>query len=322
MNIQQRLREVAQVEIITLVDNVVDLLLENTDNVKRAPRIRDGTLAPPLFAEHGFSAIVKVTDGDETHTILLDAGLSETTMLINADRLGIDFREIEAVIISHGHLDHIRALIPALGRLRPGIPIIIHPHAFAARIMRLPDGTEIHMAPLDPGALGRGGAKIVREQGPSLQANGMILVTGEIPHRTEFEFGLPFQYAIVGGVEQPDPLTIDDQSLVIKVREKGLVVLSGCAHAGIINTINYACELGGSNKVHAVVGGFHLSGPLYESITEATVAAMKEISPDFIVPSHCTGWKAIHELARQMSEAFVQNSVGTRLIFGSVPMAK
>ena len=319
MKNQDTLREVDRVEMTTLVDNITDALLESTDNVKRAPRIRDGEPAPPLLAEHGFSAVVRVTDGDETRSILLDAGLSETTMLANADRLGVDFGTVDAVVISHGHIDHIKALMPALERLRPGIPIVIHPHGFNPRIIKIPDGTQVRMTPLDPEALERAGARIVREKGPSLLADGMILVTGEIPRVTEFEFGLPIQYAVVDGVEQHDPLTPDDQSLVVHVRGKGLVVISGCAHAGIVNTLKYARELTGSQKVHAVVGGFHLAGPLYESVIEPTADAIEEIGPDFLLPTHCTGWKAMHEFARRMPDSFIQNSVGTRLIFGSLP---
>ncbi len=310
-------REVDSVEITTLVDNVVDLLLENSDNAKRAPRIRDGTMAPPLFAEHGFSAVIRVSDGDIKRSILLDAGLSETTMLVNAERLGVDFSEIEAVVISHGHIDHIKALMPALKKLRPGIPIVIHPHAFFPRIIRIPDGTEVRMEPLDPAAIEHAGAKIVRRSAPSTLAGNMVMVTGEIPRHTEFEFGFPIQYAIVDGVEQPDPLTPDDQSVVVIVRGKGIVVVSGCAHAGIVNTLKYARELTGVEKVHAVVGGFHLAGPLYETIIEPTVSAVCEMAPDFLAPTHCTGWKAIHEFAKQAPEAYIQNSVGTTLLFGA-----
>ena len=315
------LREVDRIEITTLVDNVVDLLLESTDNVKRAPRIRDGEPAPPLLAEHGFSAIIKVTDGSETHAILLDAGLSETAMLVNAERLGVDLGEVEAVVISHGHIDHIKALVPALEHLRPGIPIVIHPHGFNPRIIKIPDGTQAKMTPLDPGQLEQAGATIVREKGPSLLADGTMLVTGEIPRVTEFEFGFPLQYAIVDGVEQHDPLTPDDQSIVVHAKGKGLVIISGCAHAGIVNTLKYARKLAATEKVHAVVGGFHLGGPLYESIIEPTAHAIAEIGPDFLLPTHCTGWQAIHEFARRMPDAFIQNSVGTRLIFGSLPNA-
>lgn len=321
MNNKPKLREVDRVEITTLIDNTIDLLLENTDTVKRPPRLRDGKPTPPLLAEHGFSALVRVIAGSETRTILLDAGLGETTMLINADRLGIDFGEVEAVVISHGHIDHIRALVPALDRLRPGIPIVLHPHAFNPRIIKIPDGTQVRMTPLDPDELERAGARIVRETGPSLLAEGMVLVTGEIPRVTEFEFGFPIQYAIVDGVEQHDPLTPDDQSLVVAVRGKGLVIISGCAHAGIVNTMKYARELAASENVHALIGGFHLGGPLYESIIKPTVDAIQEMGPDFVLPTHCTGWKAMHEFARRMPDAFIQNSVGTRLIFGSLPNA-
>jgi 7,8-dihydropterin-6-yl-methyl-4-(beta-D-ribofuranosyl)aminobenzene 5'-phosphate synthase len=313
------LQDADAVEIITLVDNTVDLLLESTDTVKRAPRLRDGKPTLPLLAEHGFSALVRVTAGTETHTILLDAGLTETTMLVNAERLGIGFGDVEAVVISHGHIDHIRGLMPALERLRPGIPIVIHPHAFNPRIIKIPDGTQYRMTPLDPDALERAGATVVREEGPSLLVGGRILVTGEIPRVTDFEFGFPLQYAVVDGAEQHDPLTPDDQSIIISIKGKGLVVVSGCAHAGIVNTLKYARELAGIDKVHAVIGGFHLGGPLFESIIEPTADAVQEIGPDFLLPTHCTGWKAMHEFARRMPEAFIQNSVGTRLIFGSLP---
>jgi 7,8-dihydropterin-6-yl-methyl-4-(beta-D-ribofuranosyl)aminobenzene 5'-phosphate synthase len=310
------LRQAEKVEILTLVDNVVDLLLEDDDIAKRAPRLVGNEFAPPLFAEHGFSALIRVSGNGETHSILLDAGLSETTMLENADRLQVDLAEAEAVVISHGHLDHIRALVPALNRLRHGIPIVIHPDAFHRRIIRLPDGTEFRMPPLDREPLERDGAVIRTETGPSV-LGGMILITGEIPRVTEFEYGLPFQYALVGGVEQHDPLTLDDQAVIISIKDKGLVVVSGCAHAGIINTIHYARSLTGLEKVHAVVGGFHLSGPLCEPIIGPTLAAIEEIRPDYIIPTHCTGWKAIHEIARRMPASFIQNSVGTRLVFAS-----
>ena len=313
-----KLREVDTLEITTLVDNTVDMQLENCDNVRRSPRIRDGSLAPPLFAEHGFSALLKTTVGGESHTILLDTGLGETTLLENADRLGLDFGEIEEVVISHGHIDHTKALIPALKRMRPGIPITIHPHAFRHRKLKIPGGTEINMPPPVAAEIEAAGAKIVRSDGPSAIAGETILVTGQVPRVTDFEFGLPVQYAVVDGIEEPDPLTHDDQALVVAVKGKGLAIVSGCAHAGIINTIRYARGLTGIDKVHAVAGGFHLGGPLFESIIEPTVEAVEGFAPDILLPTHCTGWKAIHELARRMPEAYIQNSVGTTLTLGAL----
>jgi len=176
----------------------------------------------------------------------------------------------------------------------------------------------VKLPPPDADTLEQAGANIFRKEEPSLVAEGTILVTGQIPRVTEFEFGFPIQYAVVDGVEQPDPLTLDDQSLVVALRGKGLVIISGCAHAGIVNTVRYARELAGAEKVHGIIGGFHLGGPLFESIIDPTVAAIEEFDPDFLLPTHCTGWKAIHELARRMPEAYVQNSVGTRLVLGSL----
>ena len=311
------LQQAEKVEILTLVDNTVDLLLEGSDVVKRAPRLIDGKPIPPLQAEHGFSALIRVSGGGKTHAVLLDAGLSEATMLENADRLRIDLAEAEAVVISHGHIDHIRALMPALDRLRTGISIVIHPHAFNPRIIRLPDGTEFRMPPLERAALEGKGAVIRAETGLSLLCDDMLLVSGEIPRRTEFEYGFPIQYAVIDGEERPDPLTPDDQAIIVSLKDKGLVVISGCAHAGIINTINYAKNLTGSMKVHALVGGFHLGGPLFEGVIEPTVSAIEQSRPDYIAPTHCTGWKAIHEIARRMPDSFIQNSVGTSLVFTS-----
>jgi len=312
------LREVDTVEITTLIDNCVDLTLENTENVRRSPRLRGDTLAPPLTAEHGSSALVRTTVDGESHTILLDAGLGDTTLLENVDRLEIDLDDVEAVVISHGHVDHIAALMPALGRMRSGMPIIIHPHAFRQRSLKIPDGTEAKFSPLVAEKLEAAGAKVLCREEASTLGGDTILVTGQIPRVTEFEFGFPIQYAIIDGIEEPDPLTHDDQALIVVVKDRGLVVISGCAHAGIVNTITYGRRLSGVKKIHAVIGGFHLGGPLFESIIDPTIDAIVKFGPDFLLPTHCTGWKAIHELARRLPEAFVQNSVGTRLILGAV----
>jgi 7,8-dihydropterin-6-yl-methyl-4-(beta-D-ribofuranosyl)aminobenzene 5'-phosphate synthase len=107
---------------------------------------------------------------------------------------------------------------------------------------------------------------------------------------------------------------MDDQCLIINVRDKGLVIITGCGHSGIINTIVHAQALTGIQSVYAVIGGFHLSGELFEPTIPATIAALQEIEPNYIMPGHCTGWLAIHEIARAMPEAFIPNSVGTTLM--------
>jgi 7,8-dihydropterin-6-yl-methyl-4-(beta-D-ribofuranosyl)aminobenzene 5'-phosphate synthase len=101
----------------------------------------------------------------------------------------------------------------------------------------------------------------------------------------------------------------------MNVRDKGLVVLTGCGHSGIVNIVQYAKKLTGVDDVYAVLGGFHLSGPIFEPIIQATTQALAALNPRHIVPAHCTGYKAVHALAAAMPDAFIQNSVGTRFEF-------
>ena len=141
------------------------------------------------------------------------------------------------------------------------------------------------------------------------------MVTGEVDRVTQFEQGFPIHQAHRDGQWGPDPLILDDQALVASVRGRGLVVLTGCGHSGIVNILRYVRTLTGEDRFHAVVGGFHLSGPLFEKIIAPTCEGLDEFSPDHLVPSHCTGWKGIHALAARFPDAFIQNSVGTRFEF-------
>src|SRR5262249_58370650 len=119
------------------------------------------------------------------------------------------------------------------------------------------------------------------------------------------------QGAFRDGGWSPDPLILDDQALLVRVAGRGLVVLSGCGHAGIVNTVRYARRLTGEQQIAAVVGGFHLSGPMFERIIGPTVDAFDELAPSLLVPAHCTGWRAVHSLAARFPDAFVQACVRT-----------
>jgi 7,8-dihydropterin-6-yl-methyl-4-(beta-D-ribofuranosyl)aminobenzene 5'-phosphate synthase len=103
------------------------------------------------------------------------------------------------------------------------------------------------------------------------------------------------------------------------VRGRGLVILTGCGHSGIVNIVRYVRKLTGEDRVHAVIGGFHLSGPLFENIIAPTCDALAAFSADHLVPCHCTGWKAMQGLAARFPDAFIQTSVGTSVEFSSAP---
>ena len=123
--------------------------------------------------------------------------------------------------------------------------------------------------------------------------NNRVMITGEIPRVTEFEKGFPLQYKVKNKSELvPDPLVKEDQALVMNIKDKELLILTGCGHAGIINTIKYAKKVMGVRKIYSVIGGFHLSGRGYEESIPLTIAELKREDPRYIVPCHCTGWKA------------------------------
>ena len=306
------LRELERVEITILVDNYTDLLLlQSTPVVKRA------AVFPPnaFLAEHGFSCLIKTVDAEE-HLFLMDVGISGFCLLHNAQVLKSDLSKIEALILSHGHFDHCWALPEILPKIPKGIPIVLHPDAFLRRRFNLPAlKIEVPMpSPPDEKMMREAGMEVRKIREDSTLASDRLLVLGEIDRITDFEKGMPGMEAEIKGQWVKDPFP-DDRGVVLKVKGKGLVVIGGCSHAGIINTVKHAQKVTGASKVHAVLGGFHLTGPMMEPIIAPTIGEMKKFGPDYIVPTHCTGWKAINQFAKEMSEQFILNTVGTTYIF-------
>ena len=310
-----QLKEADKVEILTILDNSLDLLLPSTDQVKRVPLTPDALTRETLVAEHGFAALVTVISGNTSESLLFDAGLSKNGLIHNMDVLDVNPEEFHAIVLSHGHTDHTQGLVGMIKRLgKRKMPLLLHPDAFLKCKVVFPDGHEIGLPPPDRSILTQEGIEIIEERGPSYLLGGLVLVTGQIHRSTPFEQGFSIHYAYIGNKWQQDPLIHDDQAVVLNVKGRGLVVVTGCGHAGAINTIRHAQELSGIQKVYAVREGFHLSGRLFEPIIPPTVAALKALNPAIIVPAHCTGWKAAHAIARELPEAFVPNTVGTRFV--------
>ena len=310
------LMEVDRVEILTLIDNYVDILLPATDIVTRPPLAKEGNiLADTLLAEHGLSLLITVYQGETKHTILLDTGYTKVGLLHNMERLGINAGNIEAIVISHGHMDHTGSLYAILDQLPARIPLVLHPGAFVhPRYTRSPDGAmRLWPQTLVQDDLEQQNVEITVSKTPTLIAEDMIMVTGEVERTTAFEKGMPNALLEKDGEYVQDPIK-DDQALVINLAGKGLVVISGCAHAGIVNTVEYAKKLTGQNSIHAVLGGFHLTGPFFEKIHDETVAALKKMEPEVVMPMHCTGWKAIQKFQKEFASNFVLSSVGSKVM--------
>jgi 7,8-dihydropterin-6-yl-methyl-4-(beta-D-ribofuranosyl)aminobenzene 5'-phosphate synthase len=205
----------------------------------------------------------------------------------------------------------LEGFVNAVGRAE--LPVMIHPEFWNRRRIRFPGLDPAELPATSRPALEGMGFEIVEERQPSFLLDGSALITGEVDRTTEFETGFKGHEALHGTDWRPDPLILDDQALVVRVRDEGLLVLSGCGHAGIVNTVRYAQKLTGERSVAAIIGGFHLNGPMFEAIIEPTVRALDELSPSLLAPAHCTGWKATHRLAARFPDAFVQCAVGTTI---------
>jgi len=264
-----QLQEIDKISITILIDNYTDRLLQNTPHTARIPMISGEKFLRAPLAEHGFSALIKIHYKHKNkninewkdyenynNTFLFDTGVTEDGIILNAANFGIDFQEIEAIILSHGHFDHFNGLLNVIDHISKPIDIIVHPDAFLKRWLIFPDGRKARMPVLEEELLLRKGSIIHKNKNANFLplrysnhedynnsvADLPLLITGQIPRETNFEKGFPFQY-----IEDPDennlshdPLVNDDQAIVVKIRDKGLVILSGCGHDGIINTINYA----------------------------------------------------------------------------------
>ena len=296
---------VDRIEITTLVDNYTTLLLQDTPILKR----RWWPTPESPLASHGLSLLVEATQGDEMRSVLLDPGAPVEALAHNWRVLGFDPNQVETLLLSHGHWDHHDGLKLFLQRRDAPLPVVLHPYALEQRLVRArrtEKGLTIYRPPLSSQeALENLGARPVVTPEPYL-LTPTLLSTGQVPRATEFEGRME------KGRWRKDE-TWDDQALVAHLAGHGLVILSGCAHAGIINTVLHAQALTGVQRIHAVIGGFHLPNP-HPRALEGTIAALRDLDPALLVPTHCTGFVAQRAIAQALPERFALNAVGTRIV--------
>ena len=252
---------------------------------------------PHLKSKHGLSFFTKAKIGDNKVTVLMDTGTSPEMLLYNVDAMGVNLEEVDVIALSHGHYDHTGGLLEALKRMKKRVPVIAHPTVFDPKLSLMPH-LRLIGAPFIVSDVEAVGGVPVFASDPVKIADG-ITTTGEVPRITAFESVRGF-WTVYNRKFVEDKM-LDDQSLVIDVEGKGLVVVSGCAHAGIINTINYAQKITGNSRVYAVLGGFHLGNVENERI-QATVAELEKLDPKFVGPCHCTGKKATKRFAESLGD--------------------
>lgn len=257
-----------------------------------------------LLGEHGFSCHLQTPAGN----FLFDTG-GGLTIMNNAKLMNIDFTKLQGIMFSHGHFDHTGGLKQVLKETGK-IPIYAHPDLFSKRYSNNGGKTRDIGIPWSQAELEKLGADFKLHTGPYEVAPNLIL-SGEIPRISKVETGDPNLLALSEQGEQiTDPLR-DDMSLFIKT-DKGLVILLGCAHAGMLNVIDHAIQVSGQEKIHMILGGTHLKF-CSEAQMAATLNRLEELDIDKIGASHCTGLRGARRLAERFGERFFSASVGVEL---------
>lgn len=318
-----------RLEITVMVENWVDMLLADSkvgDHcVDRTGLMEhfDPKEMPPQ-AENGISFLVKAWVGRRKTTILFDFGLTGRVLEHNFRALRESPLDIDHVVLSHGHPDHYGGIYSLLGMLDRHVPIASHVDAFLPRYAVMADGrtSPFYNAPFNEEAVEGAGGRLVLSRDPLELGHG-ILTTGEIPRLTDYEgtptpatLRAPGLYQVAAdGSRRVDQVT-DELALIIDVRDRGLVILTGCAHAGVVNTIMRAQELVGDRPILAVAGGFHLGFPTTPDANIArTMTALRDLDVQLVMPMHCSGLPAHIAASKEFGERYVQPSVGTTLRF-------
>ena len=307
---------VDRVSITTVVDNSVDILRADEKvarrwSVPRARKIAD------LRAEHGLAHHVEVARRRETARVAFDFGLTAGSMTHNFQELGLDAGRIDALALSHGHADHFGGLLGFLSAyrraMRPGLRFYGHPNHYVARWMER-EGDRISLGRLDRGDVARWDLDVVDVPEPAVLAEG-VLLSGEMRQPEPYETIPPSLRMEQDGALVHDTF-IGEQTLIAHVRDRGLVVVTSCSHRGIVGICRNATRVSGVSKIHAVIGGFHLSGLDAERI-DRVVEALRGFEIDYVVPQHCTGVEALVQLAQRMGNELVVSSVGSTFTFGA-----
>ena len=315
------LPEIDRLRVTSVVDNYLDLLLKDHGPAKRRPR-GDRTYERCLCSEHGLAELVESRSGGDAFPLMFDFGASPQVFLHNLDLLvhdwGVDLSAISTMVLSHGHWDHFGGLLAFLAEHRHALPEQAHLYAgedaFLARWQQSPRQSPRDMGELDEHAVAAHGVDVVKITQPQV-LSGHAMLSGEIARTTDYEIIPDVMRVERDGQDIHDTLP-GEQALVYHLRGKGLVILTACGHAGVVNTVRHAQEATGVDEVHAVIGGFHLSGAPEERI-ERTADDLIALNPDIIVPMHCTGIETIEALRQRARDNVIFNSAGTRYELGA-----
>jgi 7,8-dihydropterin-6-yl-methyl-4-(beta-D-ribofuranosyl)aminobenzene 5'-phosphate synthase len=296
------------VTIEILVDNFFDVFEPSRPGI--VERVIPGRLPKPLVAAHGLAYLITLNHQGRLTRLLMDAANDPYPLFNNLEALDHKPEEIDAVVVSHGHPDHYGGLLSFLAKRLGPLPIYLHQDIFFPKLFLTPRG---RLGPWELSAekLAEAGGQLQENRGPQVILD-QVLLTGTVELSTGYEKPLPVFKRKSNETEEQDPFT-DEQALVAHVEGRGLVVLGGCSHPGIVNMVKYAQKLTGVDQVALILGGFHLTAHGEEQI-QATIQGLKEINPELIMAGHCTGFRALTKLAAAFPDNFMVSCVGTKVL--------
>lgn len=287
---------------------------------------------------HGLSLMVTGIKGDQKRTLLFDTGPEEAVWERNSKRLRADIRQIETIALSHWHRDHSGGMLKVLGMVKSAqdthrpVDVDLHPDRPDYRGVQ-PPGLPVFSLEADPTfeEIEAYGGTVRKNDQDHAVLDNTFLISGKIPRVTEYEKGLKFGVRFDAGTKvwSKDEEMADDRTLMCRLKGelscellmwslipftgKGIVVISGCGHAGVVNSAKHAVELGGGTPLYAVVGGFHLADA-QPALIQRTVEDLKSLDIQVLLAGHCTGWRAKVELQQQMPGRFAPCFVGSKFV--------
>jgi len=272
--------------------------------------LADNVVYADLLGQFGFSALVEISDSKrKKHLIMFDTARNKSALLHNIRTLKLDLSPVESIVLSHGHFDHTSATVEIAKKAKHGVKVYAHPNAFQPKYKIEKRKKKPHGMPKGEGRneIEKTGARIIETVQPTEILPG-VMTSGEIPRITSFEKLAGKAMTIINGNQVRDKL-LDDQSLFINIARKGMLVVCGCAHAGLINTLEHALNVTKTKRLYGFIGGTHLIRPKETRLKE-TIAHLKRLDLQLISPAHCTGHKSIAALNQAFPDSFVLNYTG------------